>query len=176
MTKTAEKNRSMMKTFNFRAAVRSSVPASFARIIILTTIALAFSACCACRRTASTLPLVGTQWQLAQLYGESVTDIRTGSYTLVLGADGRVSGRGDCNHFSGSVSGVGTGRPSGEFKTGGDMISTRMMCLGAEREARYLKMLAEVDSYNIDGSRLLLIRGGDVLAIFDRATPAPSEK
>jgi len=165
-----------MKTFRLGAAARPAFAplASLAKFTALAAVALAFSACCACRRTASTLPLVGTQWQLAQLYGESLTDVPAGSYTLVLGADGRVSGRGDCNHFSGSVSGVGTGRPSGVLKTGGDMISTRMMCLGAEREARYLKMLSEVDSYNIDGARLLLIRGGDVLAIFDRA--APSEK
>jgi len=159
-----------MNRLRFGAAVRPASLATVARFAALVAVAVAFSACCACRRTASTLPLVGTQWQLAQLYGETVTDARPGSYTLTLGSDGRVSGRGECNNFSGSVSGADTGRPSGALKAGGDMTSTRMMCLqGAEREARYLRMLAEVDSYNIDGARLLLIRGGDVLAIFDRA-------
>jgi putative lipoprotein len=141
-------------------------------------VTFAFSACCACRRTASTLPLVGTGWQLAQLYGEAVSDLREGSYTLLVGSDGRVSGRGECNRFSGSATRTESSPSSGAMKVGGDIVSTRMMCLtGAEREARYLKILSEFDSYSIDGARLLLIRDGDVLAIFDRAAaPAATRR
>jgi heat shock protein HslJ len=138
------------------------------KILIVAALAVLLSGCCACRRGGSVAPLVDTPWKLSQLGGITLTETRPEAYTMTLGADGRVSGTGGCNRFSGTFARTETGRASGTLAMGGDMISTRMMCLDGTREAEFLSMLAEVDSYSIDGARLLLIRGGDVLAIFDR--------
>ncbi len=43
--------------------------------------------------------------------------------------------------------------------------------LNQAREDAFLKMLLAIDSYSIDGERLMLIKSGDVLAIFDRVVP-----
>ncbi len=140
-----------------------------AKLTAVVSLAFIITACCACRRNASTVPLVNTPWKVAQLYGASVTGSNAESFTMTLYPEGKLSGQGDCNRYSGSynLTATGTGA-SGKLSTGSDMITTRMMCRGQEQENKYLQMLREIDSYSIDGERLLLIKGGDVLAIFDR--------
>ncbi len=134
----------------------------------LAALALSITACCACRSGRNTIPLVGTEWKLAQLGNETVT---SGTYRMTLAEDGRVSGVGDCNRFTGSFAmPAGSTRTSGGLTVAGNLVSTRMMCMNQAREDAFLKALREADSWSIDGDRLLLIRGGNVLAIFD---PAP---
>ncbi len=58
-------------------------------------------------------------------------------------------------------------RTSGGLTVAENLVSTRMMCLNQAREDSFLKVLREADTWSIDGNRLLLIRSGDVLAIFD---------
>ena len=131
-------------------------------------LAVSVSACCACRKGKSSVPLYGTEWHLTQLYGQPV---EAKGFNMTLTADGHISGLGDCNRFAGSFT-----LNSKQLKVADNMVVTRMMCRNQERENKFLAMLREVDSYSIDGSRLMLIKGGDVLAIFDPAPkPEPAE-
>ncbi len=86
---------------------------------------------------------------------------------MTLNAEGKVSGQGDCNRYNGGFTQSAGGKTSGTLSVSDNMISTRMMCPGQEQETRFFGMLREIDSYSIDGSRLMLIKGGNVLAIFD---------
>lgn len=140
------------------------------RILSVATLAVVISACCACRRNASVVPLIDTPWKLAQLGNVSVGGGSADSYTITFHAEGRASGVGDCNRYSGSFTRTAGGKTSGKLSMNEDMIVTRMMCRDADRESAYLKMLREMDSYSIDGARLMLISNGNVLAIFDRMT------
>jgi heat shock protein HslJ len=121
---------------------------------------LLLSSCCGCRKNKSSIPLNGTEWRLIQLNGENIA--ADGNYRMTLGADGHIAGIGDCNNFSGSFT-----QNVKVLKIGSNLVSTRKMCLNQERENKFLKMLGEIDSYSIDGDRLMLIKAGDVQAIFD---------
>ena len=140
------------------------------KFLSVISLAVVISACCACRRSGNTVPLVDTPWKLTQLYDAPITGSNVESFTFTLNAEGKVSGQGDCNRYSGTFSHTATSKTSGKLTMGSDMISTRMMCPGQEMETRYLGMLREIDSYSIDGARLMLIKGGNVLAIFDHMT------
>lgn len=145
------------------------------RILAVVSLAVTITACCSCRRSGNTIPLVGTEWKLSQL-GNEVIDSE--NFRMTLGEDGRITGIGDCNRFTGPFTRrAGSNRVSGGLAVGDGLVSTRMMCPGQARETEFLKMLREIDSYSIDGQRLMLIRGGDVLAIFEpapvTADPAP---
>lgn len=139
------------------------------KLIALASLVFAITACCACRRNKAQIPFNGTEWKLTQLYGEAVD---AQNYRVTFGADGAVSGIGDCNRFSGSFT-----QNVKELSIADNLVSTRMMCLNQAREDKFFGMLREADSYDIDGTRLMLLKGGDVLAIFDPVvTAAPVEK
>jgi heat shock protein HslJ len=134
--------------------------------LAVAVLAVLFSACCgACRSDKNTIPLVGTEWKLAQLGTEGITGE---GYRMTLAEDGKISGTGDCNRFTGTFTrpGVPT-RTGGSLAIGGDLVSTRMMCPNQARETAFLRTLREADSWSIDGDRLMLIKGGNVTAIFD---------
>ncbi len=122
--------------------------------------AFAFISCCPCRKSKSAHILFhGTEWQLAQLYGETVD---SDNYRITFAADGSVSGTGGCNNFAGTFTQNVT-----QIKIADNLVSTRMHCPDQQREDKFLKMLTLTDAYSIDGLRLMLIRSGEVLAIFD---------
>jgi heat shock protein HslJ len=132
----------------------------------IVAVAILVAGCCACRKNRNTVPLVGTEWKLSQLGNEPVVG---DNYRMTLAEDGRISGIGDCNRFTGSfIRRAGGTRTSGELTMAENLVSTRMMCLNQARETAFMKVLREADSWSIDGNRLLLIRDGDVLAIFDQ--------
>lgn len=131
----------------------------------LTALAVSVAACCGCRKGKSNVQLVGTEWKLAQL-GDRPID--AAGFTMTLSAEGRIGGLGACNRFSGSFT-----QKKHELRVAENMISTRMMCRDQETENKFLAMLRGVDSFSIDGERLMLITDGEVVAIFDRA---PAEK
>ncbi len=138
-------------------------------LLAIAALAFIITACCPCRRSSSsTIPVIGTEWKLAQLGNETVT---SDNFRMTLGEYGRVTGVGDCNRFNGTFRlSTGNNKSNGNLSFGQDMVSTRMMCPNQTRETEFLRMLSQVDSFSVDGDRLLLIRGGNVLAIFD---PAP---
>ena len=148
------------------------------KLIVVAALAFSLASCCACRKSKSNVPLLGTEWKLSQLNGANISSDK---YTVMFHAEGRVSGVGDCNRFAGTFTrGAGSNSTSGSLSMGSDLVSTRMMCLNQEQEDKFLGMFRTIDSYNIDGDRLMLIKGGDVLAIFDRvvveAAPEAPEK
>ena len=143
------------------------------RMFALAAIAILVSACCACRRSGNTVPLVGTEWKLSQLDGEAVV---SDNYRMTLSDDGRIAGVGDCNRFTGTFALTsGAGRTNGGLTVGENLVSTRKMCPNQGREDAFLKMLSAVDSFSIDGTRLMLIDSGNVIAIFDRIIPASAQ-
>lgn len=135
---------------------------------ILATVSLAviITACCPCRRQTNAIPLTGTLWSLTQLNGERVD---SKNFNMTLGTDGSITGIGDCNRFSGTFSNNPKGYTKGEITVNQNLVSTRMMCVNQPLEDGFMKMLVAVDSWHIDGDRLMLIKGGDVLAIFEIA-------
>ena len=135
-----------MKTFKWIAAA---------------SLAFVFIACCPCRKNKSALiPFTGTEWKLAQLYGEGV---ESNNYRVTFAADGSLNGIAECNNFAGTFT-----QNVHQIKVSENLVSTRMFCVdNQQREDKFLKMLSQVDTYSIDGMRLMLIRNGSVLAIFN---------
>lgn len=127
--------------------------------LAVASLAFVFIACCPCRKNKSALVAFnGTEWKLAQLHGEAV---ESDNYRITFTADGSVNGIGDCNDFAGTFT-----QNVRQIKIAENLISTRKFCPNQKREDKFLKMLMQVDSYSIDGTRLMLIRNGEVLAIF----------
>lgn len=134
-------------------------------------LAAAFS-CCNCRsfQKKNRRPLVGTEWQLVQLGGRSITP-EEGKYTVVLSDDERISGVGACNRLMGGYT-LG-GKNALRF---GALASTRMACPGMETEAEFMQMFDSVVRYDMDGPMLLLLGADDdLLAVFQAKPAAGSE-
>jgi heat shock protein HslJ len=140
-----------MKTFKLFAAI---------------FLAVSVSSCCGCRSGKNAIPLTNVEWRLTQLNGENV--MAGDNFRMTLADDGRISGVGDCNRFSGVFTRkAGSSRGTGGLSVSENLVSTRMMCPGQERENAFLEMLRSVDGFSIDGQRLMLTRGGNVLSIFE---------
>jgi heat shock protein HslJ len=136
------------------------------KLLAVTLLAIAVSSCCGCRSGKNTIPLTDVEWRLTQLNGVAVPAGE--NFRITMASDGTISGVGDCNRFSGSFTRqAGSSRSNGGLTVADNLISTRMMCPGQERENAFLKMLREVDGFSIDGQRLMLTRGGNVLSIFE---------
>ena len=108
-------------------------------------------------------PLAGTSWRLVELNGQPV--IGTEPLTLNFGTDGRVSGYGGCNQFSGEYS------QNGASLRIGPLLSTRRACLEPAlntQETAYFQALESTTRYSIEGGQLVLYRGNQVIARFVR--------
>ena len=106
-------------------------------------------------------PLAGTSWRLVELNGQPV--IGTEPLTLNFGTDGRVSGYGGCNQFSGEY------RQNGASLRIGPLLSTRRACLEPAlntQETAYFQALESTTRYSIEGGQLVLYRGNQVIARF----------
>jgi len=93
-------------------------------------------------------------WLLEYLQGRGVMDmVQT---TLVFDDEGRVSGSGGCNRFTGSYAFT-----DGELSIG-PLAGTKMMCPEAvmDQEDRFHKALGAVDRVAADGPFLLIYAGG----------------
>lgn len=129
------------------------------------------ASCCHCRsfQTKNRRPLVGTEWQLVQLGGESVHP-EEGQFAFALGDDERITGMGSCNRLMGSYE-LGE-KNALRF---GPMASTRMACPDMAREAAYMRMFDSVARYDMDGAMLLLLDADDHLLAVFQALPAVGE-
>lgn len=136
------------------------------KLIAIALLVFASAGCCACRRAGNNAPIVNSTWQLVQLNGAAVAGSHADSFTLTLDKEGKAFGQGDCNRYNGPYS----LEPNGKITFAQNMMVTRMMCPGAELESKYLAMLRTVDSYTVDGQKLLLLTKGEVAAIFDLMT------
>lgn len=121
----------------------------------------AMTACCGSQQCA--LPLEGTTWKLSSMESIPADAIQAeaDAFTLLFNAaDTLVTGRTNCNSFFGKY----------ELKEGklefGNLGMTRMACPEMEYEDAFVKMLDEVDGYEISGSSLKLLDEKKVVAEF----------
>ena len=118
------------------------------------------SGCCDCRqRSKLEKPLVGTEWQLAQIMARDVKP-EGDSFTLLFHADGTVSGAGACNRMTATYS-VTESRALKIDNLG----STRRLCPNYEAENEYYDMLEKVTHYEMDAENMLLLSNGTLVAI-----------
>lgn len=129
--------------------------------LIIAALALAATACCKCdlfqKRYGK--PLVGTQWQLAQIEGRDVTP--EDNYTIVFAADNTLSGIAECNRLTARY----TVDVEGDMMIS-DIGTTRMLCPNDEQERRFIDILASVTDFKMDGPMLMLISDGEMRAVF----------
>ena len=132
------------------------------KIAALAAVVALLGACCKCRsyQRKFSKPLVGTEWQLVQLNGQDVQP-EEDAYTVLFGADGRLSGGGACNRLMGTYQ-LGENRAL----TVSQLASTRMACPGMEREQTYMDALTATTHYEMDGPMLMLLSDGELRAVF----------
>jgi heat shock protein HslJ len=102
--------------------------------------------------------LAGTEWLLEDLAGAGVLDNAqaTLSFPKDFVSEGKISGNGSCNRFSG-----GATIDSGSIRVG-PLAATRMACVPAvdDQETRYLKALQGAERLAFNGPYLLLYAKG----------------
>ena len=142
------------------------------RIAVVAGLAALMAGCCHCRsyQKKTRRPLVGTEWQLIQLDGETIQP-REGCFTVTLSAEnGQLSGVGACNRLSGTYR-------SDEKRSLriGPLAATRMACPDLKREQAFIEALESATHYDMDGPMLLILSDGELRAVF-QALPAPEKK
>jgi heat shock protein HslJ len=106
--------------------------------------------------------LENTRWKLVTL--DNLTDsIHTLLKTPFMQLDsGKVKGFGGCNNYFGAYS---SENKSIHFS---GIASTKMFCLhGADVEDALFKAINAADHYQISNTRLELLKGAEVLAVFE---------
>ena len=131
------------------------------KTLIIAAIALSATACCKCDlfRKRYGKPLVGTQWQLAQIEGRDVTP--EDNYTIIFAADNTLSGIAECNRLTARY----TAAVEGDMMIT-DVGTTRMLCPNEERERRFIEILSSTTDFKMDGPMLMLISNGEMRAVF----------
>ena len=138
----------------------------FAAAALLVTMA-------ACGSAAQDKTLEGTTWKLAQMGSIPATAINqeTDFFTLEFNAaDTMVAGRTNCNRFFGKYELKGQKL---EFENLG---MTRMACPEMQYEDAFVKMLDEVDGYEIKGEELKFYDDKKLLAEFRAVQDAAAQK
>ena len=110
------------------------------------------TSCCRACRAVKSKPVAGTQWTLIEIDGRAVNRLSAddGRFTLTLGTDGRVSGRGDCNTFFAAYS-----LESSKIDVS-RIAATRKLCPNQAGEDRYFRMLESAATAGIDGEYMIL--------------------
>lgn len=107
-------------------------------------------------------------WILELLGGEAAPP-GSGGNPAVLELDRSqqtVSGFSGCNRYTGGFTSEGSSSHGTPLRFG-PLASTRRACAdGDQLEQAYLKALGDVDSYRIEGERLLLLSGSEIVATF----------
>ena len=132
------------------------------RLFVVLMIAVMAVGCCStCRmRAKNAKPLEGTVWHLVKMGGESVT-LPDDSFNIILNENG-LGGRGACNSLL------------GQYATGDKFAlrfshlgSTKMLCPNNEAlEMKLLQVLSKATHYDIDYDMLMLMRNGEIIAVF----------
>lgn len=119
------------------------------------------------------LPLEGTQWKLAKMEAipEKAVIAEDDFFTLEFNAaDTMVAGRTNCNRFFGKYELKGKEL---ELKNLG---MTRMACPDMQYEDAFVKMLDEVDRFEIKGAELTLFDDHKALAVFKAVEKEPAKQ
>lgn len=107
-------------------------------------------------------PLAGTDWTLQEVNGRPAVPATGGAVpTLSFGTDGRASGNGGCNQFSGPYT------QQGASLRLGPLASTRRACVdeaGNAQETAYLRALETVTRHTATAELLVLYAGDQPVA------------
>ncbi len=128
--------------------------------------ALTVGCCSTCRlRTKNAKPLEGTVWHLVKVGGENLS-LPADAFNIILNENG-LGGRGACNSLLGQYA---TGEKSAlRFSHLG---STKMLCPDNEAlEMKLIRILSQTTHYDIDYDMLMLMKGGEILAVFNAQQP-----
>lgn len=128
--------------------------------------ALTVGCCSTCRlRTKNAKPLEGTVWHLVKVGGENLS-LPADAFNIILNENG-LGGRGACNSLLGQYA---TGEKSAlRFSHLG---STKMLCPDNEAlEMKLIRILSQTTHYDIDYDMLMLMKGGEILAVFKSQQP-----
>ena len=131
----------------------------------------AMTACGGSQKKA--LPLEGTTWKLAKMEAipAKAVDAEADFFTLEFNAaDTMVAGRTNCNRFFGKYELKGKEL---ELKNLG---MTRMACPDMQYEDAFVKMLDDVDRFEIKGSELTFFDDDKSLAVFKAVEKEPAKK
>lgn len=107
--------------------------------------------------------LAGTKWLLTSAYGSTVSE-RRGSLQVHMqlnDSDETVFGFAGCNRFGGSYSLEGN-----KIKFGNVAITMMACPEGGDTEMQFMKALAEVDEYRINGGTMSGYAGGALIISF----------
>ena len=115
---------------------------------------VAFAGCSLMQPNSPSTPkvdLVGGTWVAEDIDGKGVID--DAQSTLVFGTDGKVSGRGGCNGYGGSVDVKGASIILGQ------LMSTKMACAPAlmDQETRFLAALQATRTYKMTEENKLVL-------------------
>ena len=141
------------------------------KIFAAAALLLAMTACGGSQKKA--LPLEGTTWKLAKMEAipAKAIDAEADFFTLEFNAaDTMVAGRTNCNRFFGRYELKGKKL---EFE---NMGMTRMACLDMQYEDAFVKMLDDVDRFEIKGSELTFFDDDKSLAVFKAVEKEPAKK
>ena len=129
--------------------------------IVFALLSVSMVACCPCRFSRKNArPLVGTEWHLVQLRGNDV-NFDAQSFNIHFAEDGTLTGIGACNRFTAPYT-IAENRAI-DINT---IASTRRFCPNIEAEQTMFRELDEAAHYEIDGPMLLLLKDGEIRAIF----------
>ena len=139
------------------------------KVIVLAVVAMlavGMTSCCRSCRKAKPVEVKGAKWGLLELNDKVIDRVLEGRperFTLTLGEDGRVGGRGDCNTYFAGYSLEGTSINIA------NIASTRMLCPDQSLEDRYFRMLESAVQIKIDGNFLILMdKEGKIIASFEK--------
>ncbi len=130
-------------------------------LIMLVAAAVTVGCCSQCRaRVKNAKDLEGTVWHLVKMGGESYT-LPADSFNIILN-ENALGGRGACNSLL------------GQYATGEKLAlrfshlgSTKMLCPENENlEMKLIQLLSQTTHYDIDYDMLMLMRGGEIIAVF----------
>ncbi len=138
------------------------------KIFAAAALLFAMTACGGSHDTA----LEGTTWKLAKMESipASAIDAEPDFFTMQFNAaDTLVAGRTNCNRFFGKYT------LKGKELEMNNLGMTRMACPDMQYEDAFVKMLDEVDRYEIKGQELRLYDDHKSLAVFRAVKPAAAK-
>jgi heat shock protein HslJ len=122
---------------------------------------------------SSSNSLQGIVWQWTSVTNQTTKETTVPNpenYTIIFNADGTLTGKADCNSFSGTYS-----------QTNGFTIklgaTTMMFCGEASLDQQYLALLSSVAAGGPDGAGNLALEtaGGEQRMLFKNGGPAPKQ-
>jgi heat shock protein HslJ len=145
---------------------------TFARSLILLACLGLLVACVPVPAPAPASSITGIVWQWVSVTNQTTKQTTTvpnpENYTIIFNADGTLTGKADCNSFTGTYS-----QENGfTIKLG---ATTMAFCGEASLDQQYLQLLSSVAAGGPDGTGGLALEtaGGEQRMLFKNGGPAP---